>query len=393
MGNLKQNLFVLFILIGFSSLVVYQFNQENFNFSFKQGNDCGYHHGFFVDFDFPLADNDTSYTLGDVFTVNVSFIPNDPDIFYEVVCEFENNSDGLVVIGNSVKQISDTNSPQSLGFSVNSTTIGNFSVKINCNITIRISDDYYVHPGYSASYSGYFVGSLSIVENPILPNPFVEFVKLLDDFVSRFTLRKIGSILGIIGVNVLFASLIIGQRDVKLLLIKRISKWKFTHKYLNTVHCWLSGGTLLIFLAHFLVLSLSSFWKYIFASWQILPLLTLPLSFESVLTLKDLFYSIDIGRIGILIMLIALTCGYLFAQISNKVGRRTAIFTQQITYIVLPILIIHAGTLGTITKTFQFVFLYLIIGSITIVILRFYFLLKKTRKLSNQKTIEKNNTN
>ena len=227
---------------------------------------------------------------------------------------------------------------------ISSNITGNFTFSIISTVTVK-----YVpyHDYYNATYEFRHTGSFEVSENP-LEAPF-----LLEDFPDGDSEPLpinwkiiIGQLLGFLSIILVYLCIQLGIPERKTWIRKKMG---WSAKQLRDVHCDLGYLATAAIILHNIILSLTSLWGYYFKWFQFYPTLYVYKDGWNALSV-----GLDLAVFGSLIFIIATITGAFFKQIAKKFGFRTAIFTQQISYIAFFFSVVHAILNGSWTIGFIF---------------------------------------
>jgi hypothetical protein len=171
-----------------------------------------------------------------------------------------------------------------------------------------------------------------------------------------------GRLLGFFSVVILYVciQLAIPERKAK---IRKLYGW--TAAECRDVHCNLGYLAVSSIVLHNIILS-QSIWGLYFTWYEFYPTFHVVNDGGNALS-----WGLDLAVWGALLIIIATIAGAFFKQIARKLGFRTAIFSQQITYLAFVISIVHAILNGIWTQKFPLL-LILQIGMVIEVIISRY---------------------
>ena len=221
---------------------------------------------------------------------------------------------------------------------ISSNTEGNFTFNIKSTVTVKYIP---FHTNYNATYEYRHTGTFQVSENPLEPAYLLE--DLPEEIITPPLDWKIilGQILGFLSIVLVYLCIQLGIPYRKT-WIRKNRGW--TAKQLRDVHCDLGYLATATIILHNIFLALSPLWGNYFTWFQFYPTFYVLNDGWNVLSV-----GLDLAVFGSLFFIIATITGAFFKQIAKKLGYRTAIFTQQISYLAFFFSVIHAILNGSWT--------------------------------------------
>jgi len=268
---------------------------------------------------------------------------------------------------------------------ISSNTTGNFTFSFISTVTVQYI---YIpfHIDYVASYEYRHTGSFEVSENPLEP-PYL-IGNLPDEDTEPLPINwkiVLGQVLGFLSTILVYLCIQLGIPERKTWIRKKMG---WTTKKLRDIHCDLGYLATATIILHNIILSLTSLWGYYFKWFQFYPTF-----YVSKIGWNVLSVGLDMAVFGSLFFIIATITGAFFKQIAQKLGYRTAIFTQQISYIAFFFSVVHAILNGTWTNGLIFPMIIQIWMLFEVVISRLvmfsnYRKLKKKKKMNSILTLQ-----
>lgn len=131
-----------------------------------------------------------------------------------------------------------------------------------------------------------------------------------------------------------------------------------------------------------MIVILSPTWFYIIELW-LLPTLYFPPDLLAVLNLKESKFGLELGRWAGLVLLFTVAAGIDFTRFTRKFGRKRALLFQQISYLALIMVGLHALLLGTLTRQITVLRLFIVSSLLLVIMLHIYLLIKQRFSLSS----------
>ena len=147
-------------------------------------------------------------------------------------------------------------------------------------------------------------------------------------------------------------------------------------------HCRLAKVTAIVAGIHVLIVTLSPTWFYIIELW-ILPTLYFPPDLWAFLNLRESKFGLELGRWAGFVILITVAAGVDFSRFTRKFGRKRTLLFQQISYLALIMVGLHALLLGTLTRQITVLRLFIVTSLLFIIMLRIYLLVKQRFSISS----------
>ncbi len=343
---MKKPFFLLAVLLFLISISTIAALTTNDSPSYLEGRDCvGYHNDIYLRTTSQLNYGGAALP-GEELDFSLNFQITDNGMVFNATVELDNFPDELILHeGQSFQNKSEMNNiiftPTWI---ISSNTTGNFTFGIISTVTVK----YIIfHIEYNATYEFRHTGSFEVSENP-LEAPFLLEV-LPDEDAEPLPLNwkiVIGQLLGFLSIILVYLCIQLGIPERKTWIRKKMG---WSAKQLRDAHCDLGYLAMAAIILHNIILSLTSLWGYYFKWFQFYPTLYVYKDGWNVLSV-----GLDLAVFGSLIFIIATITGAFFKQIAKKFGFRTAIFTQQISYIAFFFSVVHAILNGTWTNSLIF---------------------------------------
>jgi len=258
---------------------------------------------------------------------------------------------------------------------ISGNTEGNFTFSIKSLVSVNYT---LAHTHYISTYEYRHIGSFKVLENPLEP-PYLIDNPGDDEIISPPTDWKIvlGQVLGFFSIILAYFCIQLGIPERKTWIRKKMG---WSAKQLRDTHCDLGYLATASIILHNIILSQSSLWELYFKWYQFYPTF-----YVSKIGWNVLSVGLDLAVIGSLIFIIATIAGAFFKQIARKFGYKTAVFTQQISYIAFIFSIIHSILNGSWTIKFP-ILLIIQIWMLIEVLVSSLVAISNSRKLKEKKT-------
>ncbi len=377
----------LLIILGLSSLLAISTVvtiESNYSTRLIQGEDCTtYHNDYLLDLHSTLEASDESKNNG---SFSIIFSPTAPEMIFtaEVILRQLPDNSTLNQV-NATYEFTQFVYPQDrvAKWNVTGLTQANGEFTADINLTVRVPDNYRIHPGYEATYAielRHNVESTEISIYQYLLNLQWFDINLTNQLLSYFSYIFIALVA------------ILGMPGLAKLIEVSIDR-KVSNKTIRNYHCTLgklSAGTIAL---HGILSLISPMWLNILKLW-ILPTGYIPNDIIQVLTFQDSKFGLEIGRWATVLLFITLIGGIVFSRLTRKIGRKSAILLQQLSYLSLFLIAVHALIVGTLARdislfaTFTWSVLILVFGLRLIL----YWFNKETKKLQTEEKVSAFNT-
>ncbi len=261
----------------------------------------------------------------------ISFDITSNGMIFNATTELDNFPDNLSLHEGQPQQIkSDINTDNFTPmWLISSNTVGNFTFSIKTTISVCYI---FRHSSYVATYEYRHTGTFEVSDNPLKP-PY-----LLNNLQDTYTrpinwINVIGQILGFFSIVLVYLSIQLGIPDRKIWIRKKMG---WSAKQCRETHCDLGYLAMASIVLHNIVLSQTAMWGLYFKWFQFYP---------TFYVFRDGWNSLSVGLdlavYGSLLFIIATITGAFFKQIAKKFGYKTAIFSQQISYLAFFLSMLH----------------------------------------------------
>jgi hypothetical protein len=329
------------------------------------GEDCEtYHGGYYLEIDsvvdpFPPQSSNTNFI--------VILMPTSSELIFNATLTLFQLPTGVEISqGNSTQSFYNFSTKQKASWNLTGIQSLENPLLVNITLLVHVPQDFPIHPGYTATY------------HIILNHPFVQESLSLIDYILSLKWIDIDlsqEIFAYLSYTLLVFSIITGMPQIH----KEIGSMLNRRIRVNTIrrfHCHLSKATAIIAGIHVLVVTLSPTWFYIIELW-ILPTLYFPPDLLAILNLRESKFGLELGRWAGFALLFTVATGVDFGRITRKLGRKRTLIFQQISYIALVMVGLHALLLGTLTRQITILRLFIVTSLILVIMLRVYLLLKQ----------------
>jgi hypothetical protein len=196
------------------------------------------------------------------------------------------------------------------------------------------------HASYDATYEYWFMGTFVVSEDATV-QPYIAPYPSYGEIYIPLDIKVVtGQILGFLSVLFVYLSIQLGLPERKAKIRKIYS---LTAAQCRDIHCNLGYLAVSSIILHNIILS-QSIWGLYFKWFEFYP--TFHVFRQGSNTLS---WGLDLAVLGSLLLIISTITGVFFKKIARKFGYRTAIFSQQISYLALILSVIHAAFNGTWT--------------------------------------------
>jgi hypothetical protein len=329
------------------------------------GEDCEtYHGGYYLEIDsvvdpFPPQSSNTNFV--------VNLRPASSELIFNATLTLFQLPTGVIISqGNSTQSFYDFSTTQKASWNLTGIKSLENPLLVNITLLVHVPHDFPIHPGYTATY------------HTVLHHPFERESLTLIDYI--FSLRWIDinlsqELFAYLSYTLLVLSIITGMPQIH----KEIGSMLNRRIRANTIrrfHCHLAKATAIIAGIHVLIVTFSPTWFYIIELW-ILPTLYFPPDLLAILNLRESKFGLELGRWAGFALLFTVATGVDFGRITRKLGRKRTLVFQQISYIALIMVGLHALLIGTLTRQITILRLFIVTSLIFIIILRIYLFLKQ----------------
>ncbi len=225
---------------------------------------------------------------------------------------------------------------------------GNYTFDIKSTVSVRYIP---FHTSYVATYVFWDRASFEVSANSTEP-PYLasEGPPEEEPIIYPINWKNVtGQILGFLSVLLVYVciQLAIPERKEKIR-----KKFGWTAAKTREIHCDLGYVTMASIVLHNIILSQTALWSLYFKWYQFYPVFYI---FRD--GWNGLSVGLDLAVLGSLIFVIATVAGMFFKKIARKFGYKTAIFSQQISYLALIFSVLHSLLNGRWTKDFWILYI------------------------------------
>jgi len=351
---------VLLFLISFSTIAALTTNDSPI---LVEGADCvGYHGDTYLRSSSQLNYGGAALP-GEELEFSIDFFTETMGMIFNATVELYNFPGDLTLEeGQSIQNKSEMNTVTfTPTWTISGNTEGNFTFSIISTVTVQ-----YVirHSDYVATYEFRHTGSFEVSENPTEPPYLIGIPQEEVEYEPPFDWKvALGQILGFFSTILVYFCIQLGIPERKAWIRKKMG---WSAKQLRETHCDLGYLAMATIFLHNFILSLSSLWGFYFKWFQFYPTF-----YVFKIGWNGLSVGLDLAVFGSLIFIIATVTGAFFKQIARKFGFRTAIFTQQISYLAFVFSVIHAILNGSWTIDFPIILIVQILMLVEVIISRF----------------------
>ncbi|MHA1510835.1 MAG: hypothetical protein ACTSRX_03850 [Promethearchaeota archaeon] len=341
---MKKPFFLLAVLLFLISISTIAALTTNDSPIFLEGHDCvGYHNDTYVKSSSQLNYGGAAHP-GEKLEFSIDFGIKANGMIFNATVEIDNFPEDLTLHESQTFQ----NKPEmnsdsfTATWKISGNTVGNFTFSIKSLVSVNYT---LYHTNYMATYEYRHTGSFEVSENPLEP-PYL-LANSPDEDINDTPLNwkiVLGQILGFFSIILVYLCIQLGIPERRTLIRKKMG---WSAKQLRDTHCDLGYLATASVILHNIILSQSSLWELYFKWYQFYPTL-----YVSKIGWNVLSVGLDLAVLGSLIFIIATIAGAFFKQIARKFGYRTAVFTQQISYIAFIFSIIHSILNGSWTIEF-----------------------------------------
>ncbi|NHJ01401.1 MAG: hypothetical protein EAX86_04625 [Candidatus Heimdallarchaeota archaeon] len=333
----------LLILLGLSSILAMSAIvtiETNYSTRLIQGEDCStYHNDLFINLYSNLERLGVEKDNG---ILSIIFSPAAPELIFTADVILQRIPEASQLIQDNITyNFSPFVYPEERIATWNFTRLnqadGEFSADII--LSVKVPDNYRIHPGYEATYAIELRHTLEPRELSIYEYIFsfqwfdINLTNQLLSYLSYLFIAFV-AILGMPRLNAL----------IEISTNKKISK-----KTLQQYHYKAGKFSGIVISLHVILSIISPMWLNILKLW-ILPTGYVPTNIEKVLTFQDSNFGLELGRWAGLLLLYTFISGVNFGWITRKIGRNWALSLQQLSYLSLFMIAIHALIIGTLAR-------------------------------------------
>ncbi|MHA1672063.1 MAG: hypothetical protein ACTSYI_00420 [Promethearchaeota archaeon] len=337
----------LFILITISTIA--GFTADNTP-TYVEGEDCiPYHKKTYLRMSLELNYLGAAKP-GDELNFSINYYTPTNGMVFNLTVELPNFPEELLINEGASTQSRSNMSEDSFTSSwiINSNQEGNFTFDIKSTISVQFL---YYHEEYTATYEIWHTASFEVSEESTEPPYLVPYGSLEED-INPYPINWkniTGQILGFLSIVLVYLciQLAIPERKEKIR-----NKFGWTAAKTREIHCDLGYVTMASIVLHNIILSQTALWSLYFKWYQFYPVFY---------TFRDGWsghsVGLDLAVLGSLIFVIATVAGMFFKKIARKFGYKTAIFSQQISYLALIFSVLHSLLNGRWTKDFWILYI------------------------------------
>ncbi|MHA1945363.1 MAG: hypothetical protein ACXAC6_06325 [Candidatus Hodarchaeales archaeon] len=332
------------------------------------GEDCtDAHGGFFLDIMASYEVNLDNNTEG-VFTIK--YYPTSPDMIFNTNVSLFSLPEGSKIINGTIdRNIQDFTSYREVSWNVSGNLTETDIIQANITLSVLVPHNYPIHPNYLAFYSITLTYSLTPEDTSLLN--YLLSLRWLDiDFTNR--------VIGYIAYTLLVVTSVIGMPGIPR-IIKSKSEGRISATKIRQSHRYLGYVVFLIVAFHVIVSMLAPMWLNIIKLW-ILPTFYVPEDLLAAINLTDAKLGIELGRWAGLLILLTVVGGFDFSRLSRDWGRKFALFLQQVSYVSLIAITLHATMIGSFAREQPIFVVYTWFCLVTIFSIRFILLFKQRQK-------------
>jgi len=359
-----QPYIILGILLGLITIsTIAGFTTDNTP-TFIEGRDCfSFHEEAYI---FSVLELNYLGTAqpGDDLYFSLTYHITESGMIFNITVELPNFPEELILSEGAATQMKPNMTYESFtaGWKITSNTEGNFTFIIKSTVSVS-----YVryHPDLNATYEFWDTASFQVSADSTEPPYLAQDAPDEDDTISYPINWKnvTGQILGFVSILLVYICIQLAIPERKMKIRK---KFGWTAAKTREIHCDLGYLTAATIVLHNIILSQTTLWSFYFKWYQIYPVFY---------TFRDgwnnFSVGLDLAVFGSIIFAIVTITGVFFNKIARKFGYRTAIFSQQISYLALIFSVIHALLNGRWTGDFLILFILQIAMMVEILVSRY----------------------
>ncbi len=337
----------LFILISISTIA--GFTADNTP-TYVDGYDCiPYHKDTYFGMSLELNYLGAAQ-LGEELDFSIFYYIKTRGMIFNLTVELPNFPEELLLNEGTATQSRSNMSEESFtaSWKIASDQEGSFTFNIKTTVSVRYI---FYHETYVATYEFWDTASFEVSANSTTP-PYLASDAPVDDDIIFYPINwknVTGQILGFLSIVLVYLciQLAIPERKEKIR-----KKFGWTAAKTREIHCDLGYVTMASIVLHNIILSQTALWSLYFKWFQFYPVFYI---FRD--GWNGLSVGLDLAVLGSLIFVIATVAGMFFKKIARKFGYRTAIFSQQISYLALIFSVLHSLLNGRWTKDFSILYI------------------------------------
>ncbi|MHA1971444.1 MAG: hypothetical protein ACTSW1_00545 [Candidatus Hodarchaeales archaeon] len=332
-----------------------------------EGKDCQLEHGeYFLVFEVNYDQLPINSTNG---TFSISFIPTSDELEFDASTELTQLPEGASLSSGTMKQtFTNFTGRRKALWSFTGVASARIPIEAKITFTVRVPEDYYVHPSYFGTYD-------AVLRFPLQ----AEEVSLIGFILSLrwFEINLFNQILAYLNYTFFVITVITGMPKMHQIM-GGVLRRDVSASWLRGWHRKLGITTGVLTLLHVVISAISPMWINIIKLWPF-PTLYLPSG-----QLRDPLSGLELGRWSGLLMLIIGVSGLDYNRLAKKLSRKYAISIQRLSYVILVLTLLHTLIIGTLTQELILFKIYSVSLFLLVVIIRLFVSIRN-RKLKRER--------